>query len=192
MRLWRWCLPCLLAIASAPAVYAADDNDIEVHVEQRGRTIVVDVAMPVEATAMQAWQVMTDYDHMARFVSNLIESKVLSRTGDTLMVFQKGTATRGLLTFSFENIREIVLTPFREIRSRMISGDLESSEFTTKVMESNGFARITNHGEFVPKIWVPPVIGPSLIAAETRSQFGQLRAEILRRKALPAAPRPST
>ncbi len=135
---------------------------------------------------------MTDYDHMAKFVTNLEQSKVISRTGDTLTVFQKGTATRGPLTFSFENVREIVLTPYREIRSRMISGDLESSEFTTKVMESNGFARITNHGQFVPKIWVPPVIGPSLIAAETRRQFGQMRAEILRRKALSPAPRSPT
>jgi hypothetical protein len=189
MRPWRWCLLCVLAIASAPAVGAADDSDIVVHVELRGRAVVVDVAMPVEAMPLEAWQVMTDYDHMARFVSNLDESKVLSRVGDTLTVFQKGTATRGPLSFSFENVREIVLTPYREIRSRMISGDLESSEFTTRVMESNGFTQITNHGEFVPKIWVPPVIGPSLIAAETRRQFGQLRTEILRRKTLSATPR---
>ncbi|MEP6943505.1 MAG: SRPBCC family protein [Betaproteobacteria bacterium] len=190
MRLAQWWLPCALAIAGAPAVCAADDSEIVVHVEQRGRTIVVDVSMPVEATPVEAWQVMTDYDHMAKFVSNLDESKVLSRTGDTLTVFQKGTATRGPLTFSFENVREIVLTPYREIRSRMISGDLESSQFTTRVVEADGATRITNHGEFVPKIWVPPVIGPSLIAAETRRQFGQLRAEILRRKALSVAPRP--
>src|SRR6476659_9964773 len=95
VRLWCWCLACALAISGAPAIGAADDSDIEVHVEQRGRTIVVDVAMPVEATALQAWQVMTDYDHMAKFVSNLDESKVMSRTGDTLTVFQKGTAKRG-------------------------------------------------------------------------------------------------
>ena len=71
---------------------------------------------------------------MAKFVTNLDESKVMSRAGDTLTVFQKGTAARGPLTFTFENVREIVLTPYREIRSRLISGDLESSEFTTKVM----------------------------------------------------------
>jgi len=121
----------MLAFAAAPS--HADDSDIAVQVEQRGRVVVVDVSMRVEASIEQAWSVMTDYDHMAGFVSNLRESRVLTRDGDTLTILQKGEATRGLLTFRFENVREIVLTPPREIRSRLISGDLETSEFTTRL-----------------------------------------------------------
>ena len=67
-----------------------------------GALTVLIVVLPI---ALEAWQVMTDYDHMAKFVSNLDESKVMSRTGDTLTVFQKGTAKRGILTFAFENVR---------------------------------------------------------------------------------------
>ena len=36
---------------------------------------------------------------------------------------------------------------------------------------------------YTPNAWVPPVIGPALIEAETRKQFGELRREILRRSA---------
>jgi hypothetical protein len=96
---------------------------------------------------------------------------------------QRGKASRGPLTFTFENVREIVLTPYREIRSRLISGDLEASEFTTRVVDHGASAQIINHGEFIPKVWVPPVIGPAVIQAETRKQFQELRMEILRRKA---------
>jgi hypothetical protein len=35
----------------------------------------------------------------------------------------------------------------------------------------------------VPKVWVPPAIGPAMIEAETQKQFGEFRAEILRRTA---------
>jgi len=33
-------------------------------------------------------------------------------------------------------------------------------------------------------VWVPPLIGPAVIEAETRKQFEEIRAEILRRSAL--------
>lgn len=182
-----WLGAAMLTFAAAPS--HADDSDIVVHVEQRGRLVIVDVSMPVDANIEQAWAVMTDYDHMAGFVSNLSVSRVQSREGNTLTLLQKGKATRGLLTFSFENVREIMLTPPREIHSRLISGDLEASEFTTRLAEEGASVRITNHGEFIPKIWVPPVIGPAMITAETRAQFGQLRSEIIRRKAQRSAER---
>lgn len=86
------------------------------------------------------------------------------------------------MTFAFENVREIQLSPYREIRSKMISGDLIASEFTTRLSEVGGVMHIINSGRYTPKIWVPPVIGPALIEAETRKQFGEIRAEIMRRR----------
>jgi hypothetical protein len=38
-----------------------------------------------------------------------------------------------------------------------------------------------NHGEFITDVWVPPVIGPGFIQAETRKQYDEMRREILRR-----------
>lgn len=172
----------LLAIAPALAT-PVDTRDIIVHVQKKGERVIVDVELPVAATQLEAWTVMTDYDNMAKFVSNLEWSKIVGRDGNTLTVEQKGKASRGPLSITFENIREIVLTPPREVNSRLISGDLKASEFTTRVLDEGASARIMNHGEFIPKLWVPPVVGPALIEAETRKQFQELRMEILRRKA---------
>jgi len=33
-------------------------------------------------------------------------------------------------------------------------------------------------------MWVPPYIGPAVIEAETRKQFGEVRTEMLRRSAM--------
>ena len=175
------------AVAQQAGTAPADDADIAVHVVKNGASIMVDVDLPVNATAIETWNVMTDYDNMARFVTNLESSTILSRDRGRLVVAQKGKASRGPFTFAFENVREIVLTPYTEIRSRLISGNLEASEFTTRVLDHGASAQVVNHGEFIPKVWVPPIIGPAVIEAETRKQFQELRAEILRRKARTAA-----
>jgi hypothetical protein len=183
--LFRWSsgAAVVLALVCAPAFAQPDERDIAVHVQQDGSQIIVDVRLPVAATALETFAVATDYDHMASFVSNLESSRIIERAGNTLTIEQKGRASRGPLSFAFQNVREIVLTPPHEIRSRLVSGDLKASEFTTSVIDHGASAEIVNHGTFIPKTWVPPIIGPALIEAETRKQFAELRAEVLRRKA---------
>src|SRR5437867_9490378 len=131
-RVALWILPPLLLAPSPALSTPPDTRDIIVHVQKNGERIVVDVDLPVQATPLEAWNVMTDYDNMAKFVSNLEWSKIIGREGNTLTVEQKGKASRGPLSITFENVREIVLTPPREVHSRLISGDLKASEFTTR------------------------------------------------------------
>jgi hypothetical protein len=178
-----------LAIFPLAGLQAAVDEDIQVHVKKDGPEVAVEVDCPVNASVTVAWEVLTDYDHMSDFLSNIQSSSVQARDGHTLQVYQKGKATRGPLSISFENLREVVLVPFQEIRSRLISGDMKASAFTTRVFDDGGIIHIINSGRYTPKLWVPPIIGPALIEAETRKHFGELRAEILRRNALrPKAP----
>jgi hypothetical protein len=91
------------------------------------------------------------------------------------------------LSITFENVREVELRPYTEVRSRLISGDLKASAFTTRLVEVDGLVHIINSGRYTPKMWVPPVIGPAMIEAETRKQFGEIRTEILRRSERRAA-----
>jgi hypothetical protein len=176
-----------LAAFEAGAVPTAPSADIGVEVRHVGEEVFVRVDCPVRAPHAIVWEVLTDYENMARFVTNLKVSELRSRDGDTLQVFQRGSAQRGLLSFSFENLREIRLVPQQEIRSRLISGTLKSSEFTTRVVDDGNDVHILNSGRFVPEVWVPPVIGPAVIEAETRKQFEEIRTEILRRAAVARA-----
>jgi hypothetical protein len=173
----------LLLAATFPlsAWSAGGNQDIVVRADKAGPKISVYVDCPVDAPVMQAWGVLTDYDRMAQFVSNLELSVVEHREANLLRVRQKGKVTRGPLTFNFENIREIELIAYREIHSRMISGDLIPAEFATRLEQIDGVLHIINTGSYTPKIWVPPGIGTALIEAETRKQYGEIRAEILRR-----------
>jgi hypothetical protein len=182
-----------LALAQAPPrADAQDAKDIVVHVKKNGATIIVDVEMAVQAPPLAAWDVLTDYDHMAQFVTNVQASKITDRKGNTLVVAQKSGTEFGLLKFSFDNVREVELIPHSEVRSKLISGDMKASAFTTRILsDGGGGARVLNHGEFVPTMWVPPVIGTAFLEAETRRQFHELRNEMMRRTMTPKAAMPA-
>jgi len=174
-------LAAALVLASPAA--AADDADILVKVRKDGDVIHVSVDCPVRAPPAVAWEVLTDYDNMSKFIGNLTESAVRMHMGNRLQVSQKGKASRGPLSISFENMREIQLTPKTEIRSKMIAGDAMPAEFVTRIEERDGVTHVTHTGSYTPSMWVPPGIGPSLIEAETRKQYGEIRAEIVKRAA---------
>lgn len=170
-----------LLLASGPARAGSDTADIAVHVEKDGGTIRVNVDCPVRAPAAVAWDVLTDYDNMVKFVTNLTQSSVRMRMGNRAQVFQKGKASRGPLSIAFENLREVEFTPKSEIRSRIVSGEPMPAEFVTRIEERDGQVHVVHTGHYTPSIWVPPGIGPAIIEAETRRQYGEIRSEIERR-----------
>jgi hypothetical protein len=186
-RASRWLVACSFAAVALSTSGAGPDEDIIVHAKREGPEIVVEVDCPVRAPVPAVWDVLTDYDNMSRFISNLQYSGIQGRVDNVLKVRQYGKATRGPLTITFDNVREVELRPFTEVRSRLISGDLKASVFTTRLVDVDGLVHIVNSGRYTPKIWVPPVIGPALIEAETRKQFGEIRTEILRRSERRAA-----
>jgi hypothetical protein len=184
----RALLALLIAALSASSFALNPNQDIVVRVEKDGQKIAVDVDCPVDAPRALVWEVLTDYDHMAQFISNLEYSGVEDAGANVLRVHQKGQASRGPLTLKFDNVREIELVPQREIRSRLIRGDMKESVFVTRIVEKDARIHIVNVGRYTPNVWVPPLIGPALIEAETQKQFGEIRTEILRRTAAAARP----
>jgi len=174
----------VLALLPVSARSSSPDEDIAVHVRKDGQQIVVDVDCPVDAPPSIVWDVLTDFDRMAQFMSNLKHSGVTSRVDDVLRVHQTVGVSVGLVKLNFDNVREIELVPYREIRSRLVSGDLKASESVTRIVETGARVHIVNSGRFTTKMWVPPYIGPALFESATRKQFGEIRTEIRRRSAL--------
>ncbi|HEY2818874.1 MAG TPA: SRPBCC family protein [Casimicrobiaceae bacterium] len=182
------CVAFLIAMSGALALGPANaalapDTDIDVRASKDGEIVVVDVELSVTATPDEVWNVLTDYDHMASFVANLESSSIIARTGNTLDVMQKGTAHYGLLSFPFQSVRRVVLTPRREIHSKITSGEMTGSEIVTRIIGGGTTTQVSVRSRYVPTIWIPPIIGTSVIASETRKQWFTLREEVLRRRA---------
>lgn len=157
-------------------------EDIEVEVQITGDNVTIDLSLVVPATRQQVWAVLTDFEHMPSFVSNLKESKVIGTSGSVLKIYQRGSASYSLINFPFDSTREIQLTPLDKIQSHLISGNMLKMEGTTRLVEKGGNTMIIYHADAIPGHWLPPIAGRSFIEHETRAQFIQMRDEILRRK----------
>src|SRR5664279_2486877 len=162
------CVPCLA-------------EEVSVRVQRHGETIVIDVEASVAASQREAWSVLTDYDRMASFISNIKSSRVVARQGDTLEVAQSGETKVAFLRFGFSAVRAIELVPRREIRSTLVSGDFKSYTSTTSIAATPSGTTIRHHGEYVPKSWLPPLVGPAVIESETHKQWREFIAEMGRR-----------
>lgn len=187
----RWLLPIAAALLCVFAVDVRADQDKEIDVDVRiqGGEVIVDVNFHVGVTPQEAWSVMTDFDHATEFISKLEKSVTLSRTGEMLLVSQKGTMGWGLFSVPIETVTEIRLTPYEKMHARMVSGNMKKNESTTRLIADANGTRVVYHLESIPDVWLPPIIGRAVVEFETRARFGQLVDEILRRKALAEAKR---
>jgi carbon monoxide dehydrogenase subunit G len=170
------------ALSSVKQAAIAYNSDIEIKVKHDGEQVTVDAEFIVPVVPQQAWTVLTDFENIPSFNSGILSSKVTSRTGNNLHVWQKGISKYGILSFSFESIREINLIPFTKIQERMISGSMQKMEETTQLLPEGNHTRIAYHAVFIPGMRVPPLLGNVFIRHEAREQFQQLANEIIRRQ----------
>ena len=175
----------LLLLAATAHAEPQQDDGIEVKVQVAGENVTVDLSLAIPATRQQVWAVLTDFDHMADFISNVKESKVISVAADITKVFQRGSAKFGPLGFPFESTREMRLEPFDKIQSHMVSGNMRKMEGTTHLVDEGVQTRIIYHTDSIPGVWIPPLIGKTFIEHEIREQFREIRNEVIKRKQAP-------
>ena len=180
LAVWALGAPALPALA-AGALPAAAVQPQDVQVVVNGPVFSVDVVMHAPVPPAEAFAVLTDFEHMNRFVPNLQSSQVLERSGTVLRVQQKGVARFGPLSKGFESVREVRLAPPREIRVHGLSGSVNRMDSLMQLQPEPGGTRLQYHAEVEPGGWMPPLIGPSLVQHETAEQFTAILQEMLNR-----------
>jgi hypothetical protein len=178
------CIVAALAMAgsAASALAAAEDAQTQIAVSRAGETFVVDARLFAPVPAREAWAVLVDFDRMASFVPNLVESRVASRSDNQLLVMQKGVARFGVLRYPFESVREVELTPFDTVRSHNVGGNVTKVDSVTRLEPADGGTVIRYHVELVPGFWFPGAVGEAFIRHEIREQFEAIVREMVRRQ----------
>jgi len=174
-------------LLNAPAS-GNDNKEIEVRVQHDSGRIIIYVTFLVPVMPQQAWAVLTDFDNIASFVSGVQFSKVISRTGNNLHVSQRGVTKYGFLSYTFDSVGEINLSPFNKIQERMIRGSMREMEETTILLQAGDQTRISYHADIVPGHWIPGFAGKFFIEDDARERFRQMRNEIIRRGRYMPAP----
>lgn len=157
-------------------------DESDVHVVRAGDAFTVDVEMHPPVPPRQAWAVLTDFEHMARFVPNLSASEVLERDGNHLKIKQTGAAHYAVFSLNFDSIREVQLDPFRQILAHGIGGNVKKMESATVLEPESGGTHLHYHAEVTPQTPLPPLVGPAAVRQQTAAQFNAMIEEMLRRQ----------
>ena len=169
----------------APAP-AAPVGAQDVRVQRQGSGFSIDAVMHAPVPPEAAWDVLTDFDRMARYQTNLKTSEVLERGADRLLVRQKGVARFGPFSREFESEREMTLAAPRSIRAQQVSGSTLKRMASLMTLErEEGGTRLTYHADIEPETGLPPLVGPTAVRHETAEQFSAMIREMVRRKGVP-------
>jgi len=136
----------------------------------------------VAATADVVWETLTDYDHIAQFIPDMLSSRVISTADEPLRVAQQGTAGFLLYHFQLDVTLEIYCDPQRQVSFHSIAGNMRDMDgFYLLEEAADGHTHLHYETHFRPDFWVPALIGPLVMKIGITRQFEGLAAEIMRR-----------
>lgn len=181
LRLGLAIVAATLAVG-AQAAQAERDLDVQVHISEG--EIRSSATMFVRASQRRVWDVVTDYERAPEFTEDLQESKVLSRSGNRLRVFQRNRYRFGPFSIPIETVRDIRLTAPVRFESRLVEGSMKEYDAVTELVPEPGGTRIVYRSRAVPDSILAGFATESRVKRETEEHFRQLRTEILRRERL--------
>ncbi|MEO8038444.1 MAG: SRPBCC family protein [Betaproteobacteria bacterium] len=148
-----------------------------------GEAVIVEAVDELAVTPEQAWAVLTDYEGLVRFIPDMLESRVIIRNGNSVMVEQKGRASLFLLHRPVEVRLEIVESPYQWVTSKAISGSFKEMVGRYDLKPEGGMLRFTYTGRIVPDFWLPALFETAAIRHAIGRQFAAMVKEIRRRAA---------
>jgi len=186
--LLRWRLAAILLLMVVGTASGASADRVTVEARREGDAVIVEARASLHADLETAWDVLTDYDRYAEFIPDLKSSRILARSGSSVIVEQKGQAGFFLFHFPMEVTLSVSEEPRSGITSRAIAGTFREMTGSYTLMRDGDELRFTYSGRMVPDFILPPLIGTAAVKAAVHKQFGALVKQMQTRAAVPAKP----
>lgn len=158
-------------------------EDLSVDVERSQASFRVSATATLAAPAPVAWEVLTDYAGLPRFIPGLASSTVHLRAGSRVLVEQRGEARFFIFSYPIDVRLEIMESPYDWITSRGVGGTLRRMNGRYDLQASGGRTVLRYSGELEPDFSLPPLIGTLAVRTMVEEQFAAMVAEIERRAA---------
>ena len=172
-------------LAVAPGfVRPAAAEAIETRIERQGEYITVSASALMQVDARIAWEVLSDYDNLARFIPDMTSSRAVSRSGNRVLVEQKGEFGFFFYRQPVDVLLEVLEVPPHRIDARRIAGNIRELETRYELGTSAAGVRFDYSGRFIPDFSVPPLIGMPIVRRIVERRFRAMVEEIVRRDAL--------
>jgi ribosome-associated toxin RatA of RatAB toxin-antitoxin module len=137
----------------------------------------------VRATQQQTWAVLTDYTRLSEFVPGLQSSKLLSRSGDEVIIEQQGSIDFLFRQQAIHLVVRVTEHPFSRLDVALVKGDMKhyASRWKLEPAVAEGGTRIDYHGSMELNFFVPLVLGRILVQADVQKMLAAVVAEVERR-----------
>jgi carbon monoxide dehydrogenase subunit G len=173
----------VLSILGASALGANTPVSVDV---ERGtdKTYVVEAAFDVDAPATIAWEVLTDYEGIGRFVSSIRQSTVKQRSGGRVLLEQHGVGREWIVSLPMHVVLDV-----REQDQRVVAfSDVCGKSFTTyegtwELITIGSGTRVIYRLKADPTGRQPAMLAKSAIKGSVRQLLDEVRQEILSRAA---------
>jgi len=161
----------------------ASAGELRINVAREGEFVSVRASAEVNADLPTAWEVLTDYDHLAEFIPDMRSSRVVRREGGSVLVEQRGEF--GFLFFrqAIDVVLSVSEQPPRRIVAHTVAGNLKDMEASYELKASASGVRLEYAGRFVPDFFLPPLIGIPLVRRSLERRLRSMVDEIERRYA---------
>jgi ribosome-associated toxin RatA of RatAB toxin-antitoxin module len=160
------CLLCLLFVLALPAAAQPAPPQVDVRRIDAGGEQVFEVTAggSVKAAPAAVWKVLTDYEAMPEFVPDLKTNKVVSRSGNLVVIEQSGVARFLFLTRDINLVVQATEEPITSISISLVDGDMKVYACRWELIAlPDGGTRVAYTGRMVPKFYVPGMLGSNII-----------------------------
>ena len=183
-RLNKFCRYALVASAAAALTGGAlaDSPVRAVDVTRDGDAYVLKAEISAPVAPAVAWEVLTDFANMARWVPNVGDSRIVRPGAANLTIEQRGTVKFAGMNFDYISLREVELTAKTTIRSTQVKGSMKKQSSLMKLVPKGTGTLMQYKLELIPSFMTSTVMSEDLLKQEVVDQFTAIVAEMLRRK----------
>ncbi|NDE61808.1 MAG: hypothetical protein EB038_06345, partial [Cyclobacteriaceae bacterium] len=145
-----------------------------------GDCIKVDVTLLLDAPIDIVWEVITDYQQAAQFITNLRSSTAKQLGPNKLQVEQVGRVGWNALNVDIKTVYHVHLNPVdKKIQSLAVAGDLKMVSMRTQLhSQANGGTLLEYTLTTDPGRWAPLLIAEELLVRNAKQSFSDLKREI--------------
>ena len=152
--------------------------EIAVQVVRHGDSFEVEATADIDAGVGDAWKVLTDYDRLSEFIPGMLESRVVSRDGFSVVVDQRGETSVLFFTYPISVRLAIEEQPYERIASTAISGNFKDLSGIYVLQARGDGLTLRYEGKFTPDFAYPPLLGTLIVRSTVEKRFGAMVQEI--------------
>jgi carbon monoxide dehydrogenase subunit G len=176
----RWFL-AWLAVLAMPAFAQEKVGVRSVDISQNDDGYVANMVMYAPVSRKIAWDVLTDFENMEKWVPSVKESTITSREGNVLTVEQKGATKFGLLSIPYTSVRRMQLDPEKSVLATQVSGSMKRLVSLMRLSQDGSGIRLDYKLELTPSAIAATAISKDTLRGQLTDQFNAIIGEMVRR-----------